>query len=92
MLFRSRKKINTIITNSKNQYERKTATLNEIQKTIQRNELNIKDLHTVIKIMLTLPMIEKYQNENLTDKKAFLDIIKEQQQLIERCNKLTTLK
>ncbi|MFZ4398651.1 MAG: hypothetical protein ACOYO1_01355 [Bacteroidales bacterium] len=83
-----RKKISLLITNSKSQYINKTTALIEIQKKIEENEIKIKDLHTIMKIMLTLPMIEKYQNENITDKKAFMGIIKEQQQLIDRCNKL----
>jgi hypothetical protein len=84
-----RKKILAIITNNKNLYDNKTASVNSLRKLISDNSSTIKDSYSVLKIVLTLQLIEKYQNDNLPDKKNFKDIIKEQEKLIQREVRLT---
>jgi len=56
---------------------------------IAKNEATLDDHHTVLKIVLTLPVIEKYQNENMPDKNEIRNVIKEQERLIERTDSLT---
>ena len=84
-----RKKILAVITNNKNLYANKTASVNSLRKLISDNSSTIKDSYSVLKIVLTLQLIEKYQNDNLPDKNDFKDIIKEQEKLIQREGRLT---
>lgn len=83
-----RMKILSLITTSNKQYTTKTAELNSLIKQIAENGATLNDHHSVLKIVLTLPMIEKYQNENKLDKKEFKNLIKQQEDLIERTDSL----
>ena len=84
-----RKKIENIISNSQNIYSKKTSAQNSLLKQISQNSTTLNDHHSVLKIILTLPVIEKFQNENLPDKKEFEALIKQQVKLIERIDSLT---
>ena len=84
-----RKKIETIITNSKNKYSYKISELNSLIKQINKDKATLNDHHTILKILTTLPIIEKYQTENLPDKKEFRSIFMEQYKLIQRTDSLT---
>lgn len=84
-----RKKILTLITKSNNQYTTKTAELNSLLKQISENEGTLNDHHTVLKISLTLPIIEKYQDDNKPAKNEFENLIKHQERLIQDIDSLT---
>ncbi len=84
-----RMKIFSLITTSNKQYSTKTAELNSLLKQISKNGATLNDHHSVLKIVLTLPMIEKYQDDNKPDKKEFKNLIKQQEDLIERTDSLT---
>jgi hypothetical protein len=84
-----RKKILAIIKNSENLYSIKTSSHDLLRKLISDNSSTINDNYSVLKIVLTLPLIEKFQNDNLPDKKEFNDFIKEQDKLIQRIVSLT---
>jgi len=84
-----RKKMVTLIAGSQNLYSKKTAEHNSLLKQISQNGATLNDHHSVLKIVLTLPIIEKFQNDNLPDKKEFIDLIKRQQELIEQIISLT---
>jgi hypothetical protein len=84
-----RTKILSLITKSSKEYTYKTAELNALLKEIAINEATLSDHHTVLKIVLTLSIIEKYQNDNKPDKKEFKNLIKEQEGLISRTDSLT---
>jgi hypothetical protein len=84
-----RKKIIALITNSQNLYSNKTASVNSLRKLISDNSSTINDSYSVLKIVLTLQLIEKYQNDNLPDKKDFNEFIKDQEKLIQRTASLT---
>ena len=84
-----RKKIIALISNSKDQYSGKTAELNSLLKLISENGSTLNDHHLVLKIALTLPVIEKYQSEDLPDKQKFKELIKQQEKLIERIDSAT---
>lgn len=83
-----KKKILALITTSKNKYANKTAELNSLLKQISQNEATLDDHHFVLKIVLTIPIIENYQTENLPDKKAFNSLIMEPQKLIQQTDSL----
>lgn len=73
-----------LITNSQNQYLSKTAEHNSLLTLVSQKSTNLNDQHSVLKIILTLPIIEKFQNDDIPDKKEFLDLLKKQQELIDQ--------
>jgi hypothetical protein len=62
-----KKKLSAILEASEKQYRSKTSNLNNLGKLIEQNEINIKDYHTLLKVMVTIPIIEKYQDQQLRD-------------------------
>ncbi|MHC1704981.1 MAG: hypothetical protein AB9846_13815 [Tenuifilaceae bacterium] len=84
-----RNRIVKIIGNSKRLYSSKTAEFNSLIKQISQNGTTLNDHHSVLKIILTLPLIEKYQDNSIPNKKEINELIKEQVKLIERIDKLT---
>ncbi len=84
-----RKRITNLIANSKNQYAGKTSELNSLLNQISQKESTIADHHAVLKIVLTLPLIEAYQKNNLPDKKIFKDLIKKEENFIHCLDSLT---
>ncbi len=51
---------------------------------IAAKNLRIADLHTVLKIVKTLPLIEKYQVEHLPSSKSLKGYVKKQEEVIRR--------
>ena len=84
-----RMKIISLIKTSSKQYTSKTAELNSLLKQINNNGTTLNDHHNVLKIVLTLPIIEKFQNDNKPDKKEFKSMVKEQEKLILQTDSLT---
>ncbi len=84
-----KKKIIGLITTSNNKYSTKTAELNSLLKQISKNGATLNDHHSVLKIVLTLPIIEKYQDDNKPNNKEFKDLINQQEKLILRTDSLT---
>ncbi|MDY3318287.1 hypothetical protein PG637_02550 [Riemerella anatipestifer] len=84
-----RMKIIALITTSSKKYASKNTELNSLIKQISKNGSTLNDQHTVLKIVLTLPLIEKYQDDNKLNKKEFQDAIKEQEKLILQADSLT---
>lgn len=83
-----RQKINRILTKSKAQQEKKSAGIKALLNAIDKKDVSIKDRHVELKIMLTLPIIEKFQNENLPSQGEFKALIKEQAQLIKQTDSI----
>ncbi|MBL0098507.1 MAG: hypothetical protein IPP46_20030 [Bacteroidetes bacterium] len=84
-----RMKINKLIATSSKHYSAKTADLNALLKEIAKNAVTLNDQHLVMKIVLTLPLIEKYQDEHKPDKSDFIDVKGQQEHLIERVDSIT---
>lgn len=82
-------KIIALLKKSNDKYVGKTAELNGLLKTIGKTNSSINDYHNVLKIVLTIPLIEKYQNENLPKNSEFEKTINYENKLIERTKKLT---
>lgn len=85
-----KKKIMALITTSSNHYSTKTAELNSLRKQISTNGATLNDHHSVLKIVLTLPLIEKYQNNNKPTKKEFKDLLIQQKKFVLRTDSLTS--
>ncbi len=82
-------KIIAFISKSENNYKEKTTEINSLLKEVSENGSAINNHHTVLKIVLTLPLIEQYQKDNLPGTKEFKNIIKEQDKLIIKTDSLT---
>jgi hypothetical protein len=83
------KRIMALIQSSKESYSRSTSELNVLLKMVEQNSVTLNDKHSILKIVLTLPLIEKFQTGNLPDKTGFNELIEKQKQLIEQINGLT---
>jgi len=84
-----KKRILALISTSKENYSRKTAEITSLLEKISKNESTLADNHLALKIVLTLPIIEKFQNDNHPNKNEFQELITEQERLIKNTGKLT---
>lgn len=73
-----------LISESNERYLKATEKLNSFLKQIEQNNLSLQDQHTVLKIVLTAPVMEKYQTDHLPDEKEFKAMIADQKKLITR--------
>jgi hypothetical protein len=64
-----RDKMKVLIANNLSAYNLLVSSHTGLLKSINQKYLVLGDLHTVLKIVRTLPVIEKYQNDNLPTKK-----------------------
>jgi len=83
-----RNSIKEIIEKSKNQYANNSAGLNALLKQISQNGTSLHDHHEALKIVMTLPVIEKYQKENFPDADNYKELVKEQEKLIEQMDSI----
>lgn len=60
-----RKKMQSLISSSLARYNAKIYRHTELLKSIEKRTLTLEDLHQILIITTTLPLIEKYQNDNL---------------------------
>lgn len=79
-----RNKIVDLVKKSKNQYADKISNIQALMASIDKNELSINDYYSVLKIIRTLPVIEKYQKDDLPTQKGFQNRIESQQKLLEK--------
>ena len=84
-----RDKMKDIIANNLKKYHSSIARHKELLKIIEAKNLTISDLQNVLKIVKTLPLIEKYQEENLPNTKLFEGIIKRQDRVIRLADTLS---
>lgn len=78
----TRKRILALLEKSNQQYFEKSKELKGLYTTINDKKLSIEDCHTVLKIVLTLPVMVQYQQDNLPDKKEFETTIHSEDSLI----------
>lgn len=77
-----RDKIKLLIAGNLTKYNARVAGHNELLQTIERKNVKLSDLHGVLKIVRTLPVIEKYQKDNLPGIKSLEGFIKQQDQAV----------
>ncbi|MBK8712101.1 MAG: hypothetical protein IPL97_09560 [Niastella sp.] len=82
-------KMRTIITNSLTNYNSLVARHNQLLKVIEAKGMTLNDLHTVLKITKTLPLIEKYQRDDLPSTKSLEGYIHKQNEVIKLADTLT---
>jgi hypothetical protein len=84
-----RDQLKHLITSSETKYNLKISSHSNLLNLIEAKTLTLNDLHEVLKITRTLPLIEKYQNNNLPNTKALQGYLK---QLDETLSYADTLK
>lgn len=84
-----RQRIIAIVEKSNKNYEAKNAGIVTLIKTIEKNNSSIQDQHTVLKVLITLPLIEKYQDSQRPDKKVFEKQTHEQETLLKKIESTT---
>ncbi len=77
-----RKKMKALIANNLAAYNSSIARHHELLQLIQAKNLTINDLHKILKIVKTLPLMEQYQRDNLPDIKSIEGYIKQQDDVI----------
>lgn len=85
----TKNKIIALIKKSNDKYFYKTIELNGLVKEVSSKNNSLEDYHNILKIILTIPIIEKYQNENLPNKSEFKKVIKKQEDLISKTKTVT---
>ncbi|TDX11707.1 MULTISPECIES: hypothetical protein [Flavobacterium] len=84
-----KKKILNLISKSSDRYDSKKAEIESLVTTINKKRTEITNYHTALKIVLTLPLIEKYQNDHLPKKSPFEKVIEKENQLLEKVKENT---
>jgi hypothetical protein len=82
-------RILALLKKSNNQYLSKENEFDTIISKVIDREKSIEDYHNVLKVVLTLPILEKYQNENMPNKQKLEKIIQKEDSIIEATKKLT---
>lgn len=81
--------ITNLLEKSASRFSASSNELNSLLKQIKENDHSIHDKHTVLKMVLSLSMLEKYQVDNKPDKKPLTDLIKAQKVLAQQVDSLT---
>ncbi|MDD4994198.1 MAG: hypothetical protein PHR83_18410 [Paludibacter sp.] len=83
-----RKQMQSLILSSLKKYNSKIYRHTELLKSIDRKSMTLGDLHEILIITTTLPLIEKYQNENLPGTKSINGYLKQLDKAVEIENSL----
>jgi len=83
-----RKKMKTLISSSLTKYNSKIYRHTELLKYIDKKTMTLDDLHEILIITTTLPLIEKYQNDNLPTTKSINGYSKQLERVVRIENSL----
>jgi hypothetical protein len=83
-----KQKIRLLIFNSLAKYNTKISKHEDLLKSIDLKTVTLNDLHNFLKISTTLPLIEKYQNENLPTTKPLENVSQHLDETIKRIDTL----
>jgi len=84
-----RDKIKLLIAGSVSRYNSSISLHNDLLKSIATKDLALRDLHLVLKITKTLPLIGKYQKDNLPSTGSLKGFLKELDKTIKYADTLT---
>jgi hypothetical protein len=84
-----RDKIKNLVATQLTKYNSRIAKHNELLKIIEEKQMTISDLHNVLKIVRTLPLIDKYQKDNLPNTNSLEGYIKQQEETIKLADTLS---
>lgn len=77
-------KIKAMIENSESKFNNKILGMQELKTKLAKNEVSINDAHIFLKIILTGPVMVKYQNENFPSSKPIESVTKESDDLLKK--------
>ena len=83
-----RKKMQALISSSLTKYNSKVYRHTELLKSIDKKTMTLDDLHEILIITTTLPLIEKYQNDNLPTTKSINGYLKQLDKAVQIENSL----
>lgn len=72
-----KERVKILIAKSLNSYTEKTANFKTLLEQIDTKATTLADLHNILKIQTTIPVIEKYQKGNLPETKPLISILKQ---------------
>lgn len=84
-------KLKFLVDSSLTKYNSRIASHKELVKHIESNQMTISDLHNVLKIIRTLPLIDKYQKDNLPNTKSLEGYINKQEEVIKYADTLKNM-
>lgn len=84
-----RARLRLLITNSNNKYMGKVKKISTLMKDIDSNRVMINDYHAALKIAVTMPVIENYQDKNMPDSKSIERLANTAQKLKQQTIKLS---
>ncbi len=79
-----KQKLLTMIKTSTEKYKKKSGAIDSIIKQIEVKDFTINDYHVTMKIVFTLPLIEKFQDKNRPKTTGYKGIIKTQDEIIKK--------
>ena len=82
-------RIRTLVEASSHQYQRSVSKHNTLINEINWKQATLSDLHTYLKLVKTLPVIEAYQKKNLPDTKPLENVSVEIDKITERTKDAT---
>lgn len=85
----TRKKAVEIITKGETRYRSKLAGWESVIASLSKNEKELTDLHTLLKILVTEPIMEKYQQNNLPDSNKASEVNDDLKKVIQKIKELT---
>jgi hypothetical protein len=83
-----REKIKALISSSESDYKNKIVRHNALLNTIDTKALSLEDLHRVLKLTKTLPVIEHYQDDHIPGIARMQDIIRQYERAIQKTDSL----
>lgn len=83
-----RQRMRTLVTSQMERYHSGIAGHNELLKSINTNQVRISDLHEVLKIVRTLPVIDNFQESNLPDAHSLEGYRKRQESIMRALEKI----
>jgi hypothetical protein len=84
-----KEKISSLITKSQITYDGKTADIKFLIKKLKEKTITLDDLHIVLKLSRTLPVIEKYQTDNLPSPEPIKAVVNDIESLIKKVDTLS---
>jgi hypothetical protein len=76
-----RNQLRALLADSKSKYMGKISRFSNLMAHIDSNRIKIEDYHTVLKVVTTLPVIEKYQDNTMPDITSTANLANEAQRL-----------
>ena len=84
-----KKQILKIIESSESNYKAKAKDYEYLMTLINNNQVSLNDKHSILKMLVTLPEIQNFQNKNAPAKKVYNDLLTEQQKTIKQIENRT---